>query len=188
MQMIDACSRFWSRSSPDSATHLGQLWMSTSCGIPRGPSGFRQDLTIGTEVWTYLIIPWPSASPFFAWPKNVPLVNFEPLNVKLWPRNLPSKPKNALSWHLSNILLPLTMGETVNRFFVNCKHRLSTILSHKQMWFDYLSCTLATLQLNNIRVLSNVTRLGDLLDFGQLFKAFGNNWFAQISHMSRQFL
>ena len=26
-----------------------------------------------------------------------------------------------------------------------------------------------------------MTRLGDLLDFGQLFKAFGNNYFAQIS-------
>ena len=27
----------------------------------------------------------------------------------------------------------------------------------------------------NISVTSSVTRLGDLLDFGQLFKAFGNN-------------
>ena len=35
---------------------------------------------------------------------------------------------------------------------------------------------------------SSVTRLGDLLDFGQLFKAFGNNQFAQISHIRRQFL
>ena len=33
-----------------------------------------------------------------------------------------------------------------------------------------------------------VTRLGDLLDFGQLFKACGNNKFAQISHILRQFL
>ena len=32
---------------------------------------------------------------------------------------------------------------------------------------------------------SSVTRLGDLLDFGQLFKAFGNNKFAQISHILR---
>ena len=32
------------------------------------------------------------------------------------------------------------------------------------------------------------TRLGDLLDSGQLFKAFGNNQFAQISHILRQFL
>ena len=29
----------------------------------------------------------------------------------------------------------------------------------------------------------SVTRLGDLLDFGQLFKAFGNSYFAQISHI-----
>ena len=35
---------------------------------------------------------------------------------------------------------------------------------------------------------SSVTRLGDLLDFGQLFKAFGNNKFVQISHILRQFL
>ena len=34
----------------------------------------------------------------------------------------------------------------------------------------------------------SVTRSGDLLDFGQLFKAFGNNKFAQISHIPRQFL
>ena len=35
---------------------------------------------------------------------------------------------------------------------------------------------------------NSVTRLGDLLDFGQLFKAFGNNKFAQISHILRQLL
>ena len=35
---------------------------------------------------------------------------------------------------------------------------------------------------------NSVTRLGDLLDFGQVFKAFGNNKFAQISHILRQFL
>ena len=34
----------------------------------------------------------------------------------------------------------------------------------------------------------SVTRLGDLLDFGPLFKAFSNNEFAQISHFLRQFL
>ena len=35
---------------------------------------------------------------------------------------------------------------------------------------------------------SIVTILGDLWDFGQLFKAFGNSLFAQISHILRQFL
>ena len=29
----------------------------------------------------------------------------------------------------------------------------------------------------------SVTKLGDLLHFGQLFKAFGNNYFAQIAHI-----
>ena len=34
----------------------------------------------------------------------------------------------------------------------------------------------------------SVTRLGDLLHFGQLFKAFNNNYFAQIAHIFKQFL
>ena len=34
----------------------------------------------------------------------------------------------------------------------------------------------------------SVTRLGDVLDFGQIFRAFCNNYFAQISHILRQFL
>ena len=37
-------------------------------------------------------------------------------------------------------------------------------------------------------VKASVTRLGELLDFGQLFKAFVNNYFAQISHILRHFL
>ena len=35
---------------------------------------------------------------------------------------------------------------------------------------------------------TSVTRLGGLLEFGQLFKAFGNNKFAQFSHILRLFL
>ena len=34
-------------------------------------------------------------------------------------------------------------------------------------------------------MVTSVTRLGNLLDFGQPFKAFGNNYFAQISHILR---
>ena len=34
---------------------------------------------------------------------------------------------------------------------------------------------------------SSVTRLGDFLDFGLLFKAFGNNYFVQISHIVTQY-
>ena len=37
------------------------------------------------------------------------------------------------------------------------------------------------------RVPGSVTRLGDLWDFGQLFKACGNNKFAPIYHILRQF-
>ena len=35
---------------------------------------------------------------------------------------------------------------------------------------------------------TSATRLGDLLHFGQLFKACGNNYFARIAHIYRQFL
>ena len=35
---------------------------------------------------------------------------------------------------------------------------------------------------------TSVTRLDDLLDFGQLFYACGNNEFTQISNILRQFL
>ena len=36
-------------------------------------------------------------------------------------------------------------------------------------------------------IISSVARLGDLLHFGQLFKACGNNYFAQIAHIFIQF-
>ena len=39
-----------------------------------------------------------------------------------------------------------------------------------------------------IGVTDSVTRLGNLLDFGQLFKACGDNYFAKIAHIFRQFL
>ena len=35
---------------------------------------------------------------------------------------------------------------------------------------------------------NSVTRLGDLLHFGQLFKAFGNNKFAKIAYVFSKFL
>ena len=44
------------------------------------------------------------------------------------------------------------------------------------------------IEIKKWRAKSSVTRSGDLLDFGQLFKAFGYNLFAQISHILRQFL
>ena len=34
----------------------------------------------------------------------------------------------------------------------------------------------------------SVTRLGNLLDYGKLFKAFGNNLFAQTFYILRQFM
>ena len=40
----------------------------------------------------------------------------------------------------------------------------------------------------NVSVQNSVTRLGDLLQFGQIFKAFGNSYFAQIARNFKQFL
>ena len=42
--------------------------------------------------------------------------------------------------------------------------------------------------LTALATMTSVTRLGDLLDFEQLFKAFGNNYFDQIFHILRQYL
>ena len=39
-----------------------------------------------------------------------------------------------------------------------------------------------------LRLVDSVTRLGDLLYFGQLFKACDNNYFAQNAHIFRKFL
>ena len=46
----------------------------------------------------------------------------------------------------------------------------------------------AVVRLTHFEDFRSVTRLKDLLHFGQLFKACGNNYFAQIAHIFRQFL
>ena len=47
-------------------------------------------------------------------------------------------------------------------------------------WFGFIQSSKS--------VVNSVTRLGDLLDFGQVFKVFGSNKFAQKSHILSQFL
>ena len=46
----------------------------------------------------------------------------------------------------------------------------------------------AWIGLSNKKVIISVTRLGDLLHFGRLFKTSGNNYFAPIAYIFRQFL
>ena len=41
--------------------------------------------------------------------------------------------------------------------------------------------------LKSSMVACSVTRLGDLLHFRQLFEAYGNNYFAKLGHIFRQF-
>ena len=60
----------------------------------------------------------------------------------------------------------------------------------KSTWHNFSS-----LLFNNLHVQSNnlisdavsATRLGNILHFGQLFKACGNNYFAQIAHILGNF-
>ena len=44
------------------------------------------------------------------------------------------------------------------------------------------------MEISSFSLTTSVTRLGDLLDFGQLFKAFGNIYVAQISYILRKIL
>ena len=54
---------------------------------------------------------------------------------------------------------------------------------HRQILSHCIWCGITPFVL----IATSVTRSGDLLDFGQLFKAFGNNLFGQISHILRHF-
>ena len=62
---------------------------------------------------------------------------------------------------------------------ISCKITFAFLMT-KQSFFGNLELKFAAVV--------SVTRLGDLLDFGKLFKAFDNNYFVQISHILRQFL
>ena len=89
--------------------------------------------------------------------------------------------------HLA-VVLPLLVGYVVvNLPLLKEKFPVKTavLLSPQKYTFCQIKLHLAVV-LN--RVVSSVTRLGYLLDFRQLFKAFGNNWFAHISHILREIL
>ena len=77
------------------------------------------------------------------------------------------------------------VGVTTHHIRLTCRHRLHLDPSRITFHIFYLQGYDKSFYL---LVVASVTRLGDLLDFGQLFKAFGNNYFALISHIFRQFL
>ena len=59
---------------------------------------------------------------------------------------------------------------------------------HLSLHLIYLISALTTRLVNlastvKVSIRTSVTRLGDILHFGQLFKACGNNYFAQIAHI-----
>ena len=70
---------------------------------------------------------------------------------------------------------------------------LSLSLSHTHTRTQFLFCHSNSLSHSNVShkasltPFTSVTRLGDLLHFGQLFQASGNNCFTQIAHIFRQF-
>ena len=53
---------------------------------------------------------------------------------------------------------------------------------------DGIANQLLQVKEKNIWAVLRVTRLGDLLHFGKLFRACGNNYLAQITYIFRQFL
>ena len=53
--------------------------------------------------------------------------------------------------------------------------------------FTWESSTYLSEDVQWVTLAVSVTRLGNLLHFGQLFKACGDNYFAQMAHIFRQF-
>ena len=90
--------------------------------------------------------------------------------------------------------LYVQLGRTINVHFIqiertqffkvrqNISLKLHLLIKNV---FNFSGNTLVQIFVN---IPSSVARLVDLLDFWQLFKAFGSNEFAQISHILRQFL
>ena len=83
-----------------------------------------------------------------------------------------------------------------NVFSINKKHNWD--VSRIRIWIvgvegtnaDHLTTTtgLFLFLSQQTMVMTSVTKLGDLLHFGQLYKACGNNYFAQIALIFRDFL
>ena len=73
-----------------------------------------------------------------------------------------------------------------NRRQVHWPFERLTIVQSETTYFDQVGIGTVSSTISANRI--SVTRLGDLVSFGQLFKAFGNSYFAQISHILRQIL
>ena len=82
--------------------------------------------------------------------------------------------------------IPLYLSLSVFRFFLSLLMSVS-IFSKNSLYVSHRRLFIVVYY-DLFLVGSSVTRLGDLLDFGQLFKAFGSYQLAQIFHILRQFL
>ena len=118
-----------------------------------------------------------------------------------------TEPPRTLLWRTSSRARASTLFAGANGHLLKGQNydtgtfRSFTLNNQKiAIWRSY-SFILCTLLLDNTtpvqltsyftteyEIKSSVTRCCNLLDFGQLFKAFGNNYFAQISHILKQFL
>ena len=93
-----------------------------------------------------------------------------------------------ISPHWKFLRLQLIFG-TILTFIDNFIVKLEKFtLTRWSSLASFFSSGILLLQVLEIELWSSVTRLSDLLHFGQLFKACGNNYFAQIDHIFRQFL
>ena len=105
--------------------------------------------------------------------------------------------------HTSDLLISVTSGQSYKHFTLesywleNCLYYDSRGVLLGYFWniFDTKVAKLVdnfcgSFLKQHLRVLPlfSVTRLGDLLLFGQLFKGGDNNYIAQIDHLFRQFL
>ena len=59
---------------------------------------------------------------------------------------------------------------------------------YTNLWCRFVSWRNKLPQFFTLLEMTSVTRLGDLLHIGQLYKANGNNYLAQIAHIVRQFV
>ena len=101
------------------------------------------------------------------------------------------RPRQNLDWPQKN-----QTGQ-INKFMIGIEIITTTIQFYKQnfsMNLCYSVCMLSEWlefferPIKMMGVGSSVTRLGDVWHFGQLLKAYGNNYFDQIAHIFRQFL
>ena len=102
------------------------------------------------------------------------------------PHQQPQQSTDLKAWPPTKVLwrLKLSISTLKNIYFISLKGR-------RKFWRSFLcqihSNEMMQLVCRRLCQKRSVTRLGDLLHFGQLFRGCGNNYFAQIVNIFRYF-